>query len=320
MKKILLTTILITTSIIIYGQDVCKISTNDLIKISESFGLDSAIITARGFPIYFLDKNVSKKLFQDVLVNKPSSTIENFLNDYAWNVKDDKSIPIVLTEYYKTILKEVDTLQPDNLGFFPSISMNMLFTFIKNKSTETENFLKDYYYLWYNKSEEFKEDYYIGLEIKDFEKNLKLTIPYAQSNLFCFRILLALDSMKSNFFDNNKLEYHKNFLKENWGKKIYLSRNYSRKDYTEKQLFRTITLTKSYNNIGELDFANEPELNQMLNNYLSSYCWREIIYNKTKGYLDLGCQSGPLAGDGMILELELKGNKLILYYLYSWIS
>ena len=171
MKKKLLTTILITSSIIIYGQDVCKLSTNDLVKISENFGLDSALSKIGEFPIYFLDKNVSKKLFQDILVNEPSSRIENFLNDYAWNVKDDKSIPIVLTEYYLNILKETETLQPDNLGFFPSISMNMLITLIKNKSVETENFLKEYYILWYKKSEEFKDDYYSRKKSKTFVFN-----------------------------------------------------------------------------------------------------------------------------------------------------
>ena len=55
------------------------INTADLIKISEKFGLDSALTATKGFPIYDLDSTTSKELIRHSLVNSPSELIDEFV-------------------------------------------------------------------------------------------------------------------------------------------------------------------------------------------------------------------------------------------------
>jgi hypothetical protein len=99
-----------------------------------------------------------------------------------------------------------------------------------------------------------------------------------------------------------------------------LEKNVECQKYNNNKIFKTITLSKNYNSIGEINFYKEAELKKMFMRYEKSYCSKFLMFNDNIGYLALGCQVDVLAGSGVCYKLELQNNKLILYVLYRWVS
>lgn len=95
-------------------------------------------------------------------------------------------------------------------------------------------------------------------------------------------------------------------------------------DYEEKEDSIDLQLVGEYNSIGEIPFSNEPELFELcelIKGYEKKFCWKFVMFNKKIGYLDLGCQSAPLAGEGVFFRIKLiENNVLRVYELSSWIS
>ncbi|HZK97004.1 MAG TPA: hypothetical protein VFC67_22585 [Prolixibacteraceae bacterium] len=318
LQDILLAGLLIL-SLNVSGQDLRRLNTKDLIKISEDFGLDSALYLTSGLPIYYIDKLVAWKLVGQTLNYKASDKAESFLVDYALHVKD-KKLPEILYSFFDRKRNDIADYKPDDFHGLPRISEDALVALIVNSSNKTDSLLFQYYHDWEVKSKAYESEYLKGKAEMDARKKEKLMSPFEDCNYNCYTILLALDSMKSKFFDQTKLERHQKNLKYYWQRGFHFDKTGDFTDYKRDNVFKTIKLKNQYKTIGDIDFEKESELKKILNQYDKSYCRKFIMYNDKIGYLDLGCQSDPLAGYGVLYRLELIENKLIIYEIQNWIS
>ena len=313
-------------SLNIFGQELKILNTKDLVEIAEKYGLDSALVRTYGTPIFHIDKTSAEQLVKLIKYNKPSNRIEEFLVDYAL-CGNDANLSEILHDFFNRKKDEIKEYVPSGYGYFPSISIKKLFILIANSTKQTDSLLFDYYKLWNEKSTYYKEDYERGFKEKNERKKEELMTPYQCCNNNCHTILSFLKQMNSPLYSKNKQEYHKKFLKTYWISKFAdwedeFARN--KKDcseYTQNNVYKTITLTKEYNSIGDIDFDEEVELKDLFNEYNDeSNCWKLLMYNDKNGYLDLGCQWDILAGGGVFYRLELKNDILIIHEIYTWVS
>ena len=92
-------------------------------------------------------------------------------------------------------------------------------------------------------------------------------------------------------------------------------------NYQDTTIYDIIQLENNYSDLGEINFRKEQKLRELIKGYNNSFCWKFLLFNENIGYLDVGCQSAPLAGSGEIYKLELiDKNKIRLIALSSWIS
>ena len=318
LQDILLTGLLIL-SLNLSGQNLRILNTKDLIKISGDFGLDSALNLTGDLPIYYIDKMVAEKLAGQTINDKASDKAESFLVDYALHVKD-KNLPNILYRFFDKKRNDIAGYKPNYYYGLPRISQDALVALIVNSTNKTDSLLFKYYFDWETKSKFYESDYLKGKAETDARKKEKLMSPFEDCNFNCYTILLALDSMDSKLFDQTKLEKHQKNLKYYWQGGFHFDKTGDFTDYKSDNLFKTIKLKNQYKTIGDIDLNKESELKDLLNRYSKSYCWKFIMYNDKIGYLDLGCQSAPLAGQGVIYRLELIGDKLRIYEIESWIS
>ncbi len=295
------------------------LNTKDLIKISDDHGLDSALNLTGDLPIYYIDKMVAEKLAGQTLNDKASDKAESFLADYALHVKDN-NLPEILYSFFDRKRNEIADYKPSEFHSLPRISQDALVALIVNSTNKTDSLLFQYYHDWEVKSKVYESDYLKGKTEMDTRKKEKLMSPFEDCNYNCYTILLALDSMNSKFFDQTKLERHQKNLKYYWQGGFHFDKTGDFTDYKSGNIFKTIKLKTQYNSIGDIDLNKEIEFQELLNRYNKSYCWKFIMYNDKIGYLDLGCQSAPLAGQGVLYRLELIGDKLRIYEIESWIS
>jgi len=316
----IITTGLLIVSLNLSGQDLRILNTKDLIPISNSFGIDSALNLTTNIPIYYIDPDVAKQLVGLTKNATPSSKIEYFLIDYALHIRDNKNLPDLLYDYFNKQRPLIKDYEPDYLYSLPRISQDALFALIEYPTDKTDSLLIGYYKAWNEKSKKYYSDYLKGKSETNSRKKEKLMSPFEDCNYNCYVILLALDSLGSDFFNRDTLEKHQSNLKSYWqgGFGIHKSGDFT--NYNESNQIKSIKLSKTYSSIGEIDFNKEPDLKELLKGYNKSYCWKFLMYNSQIGYLDLGCQSAPLAGDGVMFRLELNKDKLIIHEIQSWIS
>jgi hypothetical protein len=287
------------------GQNIKLLNTKDLINIAENYGLDSAIITAKGIPIYYIDKPTSVALIKKIPNQKSSDRIENFLVDYFLH-ENNKDLSYILYDYFDKKKNEIKDCTPDRFNHLPKISEEALITLMDNCSTKTDSLLYTYYQLWNEKSNNYKGS------------------PFEDCNFNCYRILLALDSMKSKFFDQEKLDKHREnlvyYLRDgfSFGNSFNVMSDYNK--YNDQYLYKSLKLKRIYNSFTDIVSNNEPEFQNLISEYDKSDCWKFIMFNGKIGYLDIGRQSGPLDGDGAFYRLEINGDTLNVYLLYTWIS
>jgi len=303
----------------IFGQDLRILNTKELIGISEKYGLDSTLMLTKGIPIFHIDKTTTEQLAKQIKYNKPSYIIEEFLVDYALCM-NEANLSEILHEYFNRKKYEIQEYLPDNSGRLPRISQNLLFALIENPSKQTVSLLLNYYELWNEKSTYYKQDYERGVEEKNRREKEKLMSSYEDCNYNCYILQRFLKQIKSPFYNQEKLEYHQEKLAYYWRDGFGIEKNVDCAEYVRNNVYKSIKLTRNYNSIGEIDFYKEVELKELFDDYDETHCWKFLIYNDKNGYLDLGCQSGPLAGFGVFYRLELKNNKLIIHELYTWIS
>lgn|GEM_PF-922852 len=300
------------------SQDLRIISTRELIPVTEKFGLDSALNLIVGMPTYYLDSIVTNKLIRAVGESKPTNKITYFLTDYSLNF-DNPDLTEIIFKYYSSKKDLVKSEQPKEYGGFTNISNDELLTILKYSDNSTQDLLIELYYEWNSKSNDYYDDYQKGFEKNYPGKQERLQEPFRDCNLNCYKILIALDKLESSFPDSLKYKKHREYLKEyNKGTTLYKSGAFT--DYTKMNVTDTIILTTPIKTLDELDYRKYDKLKKMFKVYNKSYCWKFLFHNENKGYLDLGCQSAPLAGYGTLLFLELKNNKLIIYEIQSWIS
>jgi hypothetical protein len=302
------------------GQDLRILNTKDLIPISNSFGLDSSLNLTANIPIYYIDPDVAKQLVGLTKNTKSSSKIEYFLVDYALHIPDNKNLPDLLYDYFNKQRALINDYEPDYPYSLPRISQDALFALIEYPTDKTDSLLIGYYKDWNDKSKKYHSDYLKGKSETNSRQKEKLMSPFEDCNYNCYVILLALDSLGSDFFNKDTLVKHQSnlklYLQDGFG--IYKSGDFTK--YNESNQIKSIKLSKAYGSIGEIDFNKEPELKELLKGYNNSYCWKFLMYNNQIGYLDLGCQSAPLAGEGILYRLELSKNKLIIHEIKTWIS
>lgn len=302
-----------------FNQDLKILDTRSLIDISKNQGLDSALNITNNIPIYIIDKITAHRLIELTLVNRPSSRIEDFLVDYALHFHNSE-ISEILHEYFERKRGEIESYKPDYFNGFPRISQDALVALIENNSKKTDSLLIRYYQDWKAKSTGYEAEYLKGQVETNAGKKEKLMSPFEDCNYNCYNILLALDRLKSRFANKEKLECHQKNLKYYWQSGFPLSKTGDFTNYKENYIFKTIKLTNHYETLRDINFNKEQQLKELTKLYNKSYCWKFIMYNEKIGYLDLGCQSGPLAGSGVLYRLELKDNILTLYRLKTWIS
>jgi hypothetical protein len=303
----------------LYGQKLEIVDTKDLLEISDEFGLDSALKSTNGIPIYFLDSNTTARLAEHSLDNEPTEEIESFIVDYALHVNNPNNGKILVDLFSKKLDRIID-YQPDNHGYLPKITNDILISLIIHPNDKTENLLINYYDSWTDKAVIYKDDYYKGIASSDIREKEKLMTPYQICNLNCYKLMLALDSINSDYYNSIKLLAHNEILKEH-SKNMFLYRNGDYDDFSDTTTYDILHLDGNYKSLGEIDFYKESSTKDLIKGYKKSYCWKFMIFNNRIGYLDLGCQSAPLAGSGELYRLELiDGDKLKLTMIYGWIS
>jgi hypothetical protein len=257
-------------------------------------------------------------LAKHVEINELSDKIEYFLIDYALH-SGFKELPEILN---KMVIRKIDRVmdyESEDFGL-PEISEDELLAVIKHSNSDSESTLINYYKVWQEKSNQYESDYFDGIKEKNSRKSERMITPYQDCNLNCYKILLALDSLNSVYFDTTKLENHNQYLKD-YAKNMFLYQSYDFIKYEKQGDPTTFHLENNDNIIGEIDFEKEPALKDLLRGYSKGFCWKFVMYNGKIGYLDVGCQSGPLAGNGVVYRIELIDNiTLRVFELSNWIS
>jgi len=320
LKKILILSLLILF-FKARGQDLEILNTQDLISVSNNYGLDSAIRLTRGIPIYYIDSITSQVLIKQIEYNKFDENIEAFLIGFSLH-SNFSELSNILNNFFEFKQKHVIDCLPDNFGDLPRISDDALIALIEHSNKKTEAILINYYNTWKEKSILYESDYIKAKKVSDKIIISKLIAPFHDCNLNCYKILQALNLLKSDFVDTIKLKKHYEIL-DDYYKNMLLDKTskYADSDYNNQKESKTLILNKSYNSIGEIDFNNEPELIKLQKGYNKSFCWKFIMYNKNLGYFDLGCQSAPLAGSGIFYKIELVNkNRLKFFLIHIWIS
>lgn len=82
-----------------------------------------------------------------------------------------------------------------------------------------------------------------------------------------------------------------------------------------------MALNGDCNSVSELDFRKEPELQKIIKEFDEDKCWKFILQNDKKGFLDLGCLFASLSGFGIKYKLTLiDKNRLQIVIIEEWIS
>jgi hypothetical protein len=299
----------------IVGQDFRLLNTKDLVDISAQHGLDSALKLTGTFPLYYIDEATTKELIKQIENNKPTYRIETFLADYALCVQP-ADIANILYDYFNRKKDELVDYIPvtNHYNISLYISQNSLFALIENPLDNTDSLLFEYYELWKAKADIYLQAYQQGLEETDKQKQEILITPYEHCNYNCYILQRFLKQMESPLYDQEKLEEHQILVS---GRAIRKNVEYQR--YNNNKIFKTITLSKNYNSIGNINFKKELKWKKMIPNY-KPYCDIFLMFNDKVGYLDLGCYYNEFVIYGSSYRLELQGNKLIVYKMSSWVS
>lgn len=304
----------------LFGQDLRILNTKDLITISKINGLDSALKLTTGIPIYYLDLPTTRELIKQLGNSNPTDKIEYFLTDYALHFQDS-ILPNIIYSYFAKKVSEIEFYIPTKCCGFPELSDDVLVVMTKFPVDSTENLLIRFYNAWLLKSQEYKSDYEKGLSSTNRRSKEQLTVPFVDCNLNCSKILIALKLINSNFYNSEKIDSHEKYLPD-WAQnmqQLYKSGDFT--NYQDTNTYEIIELENEYSNLGEINYSKENKLKELIKGYDKSYCWKFLLYNKTIGYLDVGCQSGPLEGSGEMYRLELIDRKKIrVIIISSWIS
>jgi hypothetical protein len=287
--------ILILLSIILksYGQNIDIINTKDLISISKSDGLISALKKIENVPIYYIDRLTTQKLLQQTLNQSYSFDIESFL----LNLTLDDKLPELAKPLNNLIqLKRKSALTTD-VEDYQQIDKNEMYFIFNNHNKRTEYYLIQYYKTWLNLAKKNRADYFLGksdsvklkyanLNVSASNRIFYLMKPYKICNFNCYIIMLTLKKMGSDFAVNSRLNYHKKYG-EATDINGTIFKHEKGNSFLQKTTPRTIKLNKRYNTIKDIDFSNELNFK---NNYLkdmNSDFGINGFYNQKSGIIDI---------------------------------
>ena len=331
-KYYILFTCFFVLSLTIFGQNLKIVNTKDLIGISKKYGLNSALEKSGVYAYYLdvgrrpvifdIDDETTRELIKHIKNNKPSKTIEAFLVAYALCVQNPE-MATMLYDYFDREKDELINYNPvpeRNLSL--EMSQNSLFALIENPLVNTDSLLFKYYELWNQKIPFYLQYYQQGLEEKDRAKQETLMKAYEQCNYNCYILQRFLKQMESPLYDQEKMEYHQKNLVSYLRNGFAISKKEVKcSGYENNNIFKTIKLSKNYNFIGDINFKKELKWKELIRGYNKTHCGGGfLMFNGEMGYLSLSCYYDALAAHGVSYKLELKGNKLIIYRISSWVS
>lgn len=308
------------------GQELIIVKTDSLYHIAKEFGLDSALsmspnshYTSLHLPVYVIDSLTALKLLDFVTYYSFPSKSEYFFWQMAhnWKIKpiQEKTYELAVDRFQK-ILSDTANVKVR----IQSIENELLTAIIFQMPDSMENYLIDCYNHYSDLAKSYKK--LIPPIFKRFflffkEESYYPVFSYQDCHMNCYKIMWTLNQLGSSFFDKEKLSNHNDEL-VNWRKNPTIMSIYKPyREYEEKE----IELSQVYNSIDNIDFANEPELLKILQDYNKDKCWTFVLCHGKLGFLDMGCRYAPLAGHGYTYKIELyEPNRIRFTVISAWIS
>ena len=275
-----------------FGQEINISNTKDLLSISKSEGLISAIANFDFVPIHYIDRETTQELLKQTLNQPYSEEIESFLVELS----DFDDLPELIKPLNNLIRIKTNWTRNDSTSKYDKINIDLLKSTLIYNNEQTEYLLIDYYKTWLKLAKKNRANYINGksdslkynyekLNVDSANRIYDLMLPYKICNYNCYAIMLTLKKMNSNFVINKSLEYHKKI-----GEGGDLSNEITKreklilfKDKTPK----IIALNKDYRTIKDIDFYNEPIFrNLYLNDTKISYNIYGF-YNQKSGIINI---------------------------------
>lgn len=302
------------------AQEIRTINTSELIPIANKFGIDSALNLSGGFPIYIIDTLTAINLLDFVFNYERYSRTEYFFNNMAHNWRTPLIREKTLTLSQKEFAK-IKSGNPNNYGNIRDLDDKLIISILIQKPDSIENLLIDCYTSCSRLADSLKAHYPSGISrfFNSFKNGMHPTVSaFEDCNMNCYKIMWTLGQLKSDYFDSEKLKYHNSQLRKRQQDRDIMRFKDSNREYD----IQIVSLKNHYNSLSEIDFANEPELKNIISDFdTKDKCWKFMLINKILGFLDLGCQFAPLSGHGIKYKLELlENNKLKITKISEWIS
>lgn len=310
--------ILIFLNLSVNSQEIQRINTKDLISVSNEFGLDSALHLSGGFPIYRIDSITALDLLDKMITYTRYTPSEYFFNEMAHNWTNEK-VKFKTQNLALLQLNEIKSKKRDKYNNLIVLDDKLIISIIKQEIQIEQQLISCYNFCDSLSDCQKKEFPNFFQRIPNaFTGETPLIIKdYKASHENCYKIMRLLGELKSDYFDPKKYKYHKSKL-----------RPYER----DRDIFRfeehyreydsaLVNLNGNYNSINELDFSKEPKLQKIIKGFNEDKCWKFILQNDRRGFLDLGCLFAPLSGFGVQYKIELiDRNKLLIVIIDEWIS
>ena len=275
-----------------FGQEINISNTKDLLSISKSEGLISAIANFDFVPIHYIDRATTQELLKQTLNQPYSSEIESFLVELS----DFDDLSELIKPLNNLLRLKTDWARKDSTSNYDKINVNLLNSILIYNNKQTESLLIEYYKTWLKLAKKNRANYIKGKSdsLKQNEEQLNVTtaneiydlmLPYKICNYNCYVIMLTLKKIGSNFIVNKNLEYHKKL-----GESGDLSHEITKR---EKLIFfrdktpKTIVLNKSYKTIKDIDFENESMFKKSYLRNLKSNYGIYGFYNLKSGIINI---------------------------------
>jgi hypothetical protein len=319
MKKqqyILLIGLLIVT-LNTWSQKLIIQPTCDLIKISENYGLDSALTRTNRLPIDYIDSLTAVTLIGNIAKSEPTYQTTKFLANYS--LKHEYSeLTNIIFEYYSLCKSQIVNFKVEDFSGLPVMSDDEILAILKYSDNRTENLLIDLYKQWNEKSLQYIEDYTNGPKENYPGWQQRLMQPYIDCNENCAKILSSLKKINSSFYDSTKFDSHAKYLEEHKRNHTFYYSGEST-NYNVIIPTHTILLAQHYKSLCDIDYTKS-EFKRIFKGFTKNDCWKFLLCNDLIGYLDLGCQFAEEDGFGVLMRIELKGEKLLIFEIERWIS
>jgi hypothetical protein len=294
MKRKILILLILTIFIKSYGQKVDIINTKDLLSISKSEGLTTAIEKVDFMPIHYIDRRTTVELINQTLNQPYSYDNEHFLTNFS----NFNALPELTKPLNSLIRKRISFAEKDTVGGYGEVNTDLMNALLSYNDKETELILIDYYKTWLKLAKKNRKDYLQGKSdsIKYIDSTFNTAIsnriydlmkPYKDCNYNCYLIMLTLQKMKSVFPEKKKLEYHRKI-----GEVIDLSNEIKKNEISsifEDRTPKIIALNRNYDSIKDIDFGNELNFYNSYIHKLNSEFEIYGFYNQKSGIISI-CQ------------------------------
>ena len=202
------------------SQVIKRISTKDLIQISDSLGLDRVLDIVSPQSICYIDPVVARYFASKVDMNHWTDKEEWFLREFCTSQKPEIQQQ-TQNRYIENKIKLAEDYVPDKLGVFPFIEESEMYFLTVNPDQYREKLLIDYYNAWSKRSEPFKTEYdreqstakFYSLNYSSPDKHKVQSYWLCKEN--CYKILLVLREVGSKFATDQKMEEYCKILKRN---------------------------------------------------------------------------------------------------------